>query len=96
MNKGNTHIPTLGRVIVIVIVIVWEVSEGGGGIGDGGRWVYEGEMEKDGGVMEGGWWGMGDGGGMEGEGDGKGWDLKKLKKFLKRKIKTSLPRVQLR
>ena len=31
MSKGNTHIPTLGRVIVIVIVIVWEVSEGGGG-----------------------------------------------------------------
>ena len=28
MSKGNTHIPTLGRVIVIVIV--WEVSEGGG------------------------------------------------------------------
>ena len=26
MSKGNTHIPTLRRVIVIV----WEVSEGGG------------------------------------------------------------------
>ena len=43
MSKGNTHIPTLGRVIV------WEVSEGGRGIGDGGRWVHEGEMERDGG-----------------------------------------------
>lgn len=94
MSKGNTHIPALRRVIV------WEVSEGGG-IGDGGRWVHEGEMERDGGVMEGGWWEMGDGRwemeeewkerGMEGAGD-----LKKLNKFLKRKIKTSLPRVQLR
>ena len=89
MSKGNTHIPTLGRVIV------WEVSEGGGGeIGDGGRWVHEGEMERDGGVMEGGWWEMEEElkeRGMEGAGD-----LKKLNKFLKRKIKTSLPRVQLR
>ena len=92
MSKGNTHIPTLGRVIVIIIV--WEVSEGGGGIGDGGRWVHEGEMERDGGVMEGGWWEMEEEWkerGMEGAGD-----LKKLNKFLKRKIKTSLPRVQLR
>lgn len=56
MSKGNTHIPALRRVIVIV----WEVSEGGG-IGDGGRWVHEGEMERDGGVMEGGRWEMGDG-----------------------------------
>lgn len=70
MSKGNTHIPALRRVIV------WEVSEGGG-IGDGGRWVHEGEMERDGGVMEGGWWGMGDGGGMEGEGDGRGWGSQK-------------------
>ena len=72
MSKGNTHIPTLRRVIVIV----WEVSEGGG-IGAGGRWVHEGEMERDGGVMEGGWWEMGDGGGMEGEGDGRGWGSQK-------------------
>ena len=72
MSKGNTHIPTLRRVIV------WEVSEGGGGeIGDGGRWVHEGEMERDGGVMEGGRWEMGDGGGMEGEGDGRGWGSQK-------------------
>ena len=87
MSKGNTHIPTLGRVIV------WEVSEEGG-IGDGGRWVHEGEMERDGGVMEGGRWEMEEEWkerGMEGAGD-----LKKLNKFLKRKIKTSLPRVQLR
>lgn len=63
---------------------------------DGWGWVWRGEMERDGWVREEGWWEMGDGGGMEGEGDGRGWDLKKLKKFLKRKIKTSLPRVQLR
>lgn len=50
MSKGNTHIPALGRVIV------WEVSEGGGGIGDGGRWVHEGEMERDGGVVGDGRW----------------------------------------
>lgn len=52
--------------------------------------------------MEGSWkggggrWEMGDGGGMEGEGMEGAGDLKKLNKFLKRKIKTSLPRVQLR
>ena len=56
-------------------------------------------MEEDG-YMKGrwrgmeGWWEMGDGGGMERE-EGAG-DLKKLNKFLKRKIKTSLPGVQLR
>ena len=82
---------------------------------DGGRWVHEGEMERDGGVvgdgrwrgME-GWWEMGDGEGWRGGGRWEmeeEWreremegaeDLKKLNKFLKRKIKTSLPRVQLR
>ena len=70
MSKGNTHIPTLGRVIV------WEVSEEGGDRGWRKR-VHEGEMERDGGVMEGGRWEMGDGGGMEGEGDGRGWGSQK-------------------
>ena len=65
MSKGNTHIPALRRVIV------WEVSEGG----DRG-------MEEDG-YMKGrwrgmeGWWEMGDGGGMEREGDGRGWGSQK-------------------
>ena len=51
-------------------------------------------MERDGGVMEAGRWEMEEEWkerGMEGAGD-----LKKLNKFLKRKITTSLPRVQLR
>ena len=56
-------------------------------------------MERDGGVMEGGV--VGDGRWeMEEEWKERGMegavDLKKLNKFLKRKIKTSLPRVQLR
>ena len=91
MSKGNTHIPALRRVIV------WEVSEGGGG--DRG-------MEEDGYVkgrwrgMEGSWKGGGGRWEMEEEWKERGMegagDLKKLNKFLKRKIKTSLPRVQLR
>ena len=56
------------------------MGKGRGMVGDG-RWEMEEEWKER---------------GMEGEGDGRGWDLKKLKKFLKRKIKTSLPRVQLR
>ena len=78
----------------------------------GGRWVHEGEMERDGGVvgdgymkgrwrgMEGSWKGAGGRWEMEEEWKERGMegagDLKKLNKFLKRKIKTSLPRVQLR
>ena len=57
--------------------------------GDGERWMGKGR-----GMLGDGRWEMEEEWkerGMEGAGD-----LKKLNKFLKRKIKTSLPRVQLR
>ena len=68
MSKGNTHIPTLGRVIV------WEVSEEGGDRGwrKMGTWRGDGEGWRGHGRGE-----MGDGGGMEGEGDGRGWGSQK-------------------
>ena len=85
MSKGNTHIPTLGRVIV------WEVSEEGGDRGwrKMGTWRGDGEGWRGHGrgVVGDGRWEMEEEWkerGMEGAGD-----LKKLNKFLKRKITTS-------